>query len=214
MVAEGDLWAVAADNNIRSKMIKKHGLDHGQINELLNQISFHESKYENVQQGGGGPAQGYFQIEPPTLKTMIKQYKNVSGLSDKNLPKWVKDLESGKATLIGENAIDETKQSELVLAMLYQSEGSDKRLKKYAKGDQDQIREIWIEDYNKSHKVNYKMNPDGSKVKITQAEKDAVRQKRLESFDSDIVYLKGRRRISQQGEKTREDLRMDSFLGE
>ena len=36
MVAEGDLWAVAADNNIRSKMIKKHGLDHGQINELLN----------------------------------------------------------------------------------------------------------------------------------------------------------------------------------
>ena len=56
-------------------------------------------------------------------------------------------LESGKASLIGENAIDETKQSELVLAMLYQSKGSDGRLKKYAAGDDSQIREIWIEDY-------------------------------------------------------------------
>jgi hypothetical protein len=127
------------------KYRRKHNLSTKQIDDMLNKISWVESKQANIQQYDNGPGQGFYQIEwskgkgSGTFKTLLQQYQNVTGTK----PQWVVDaLKNDDPKLLTKE-----QQSELALAGIYQSSGSDDRLLRYSSGDVDALEDIWIKDW-------------------------------------------------------------------
>lgn len=144
-----------------NKFMKDKGLNEEQMDYMLDTISYVESKNQNIQQSGGGPGQGFFQIEDHTgsntVETLMNQYVNVT----EDTPSWLGTYEDLKDMSLEQ-------QQDLFLAGVYQSKGSDNRLTRYAEGDQTALREIWLDDWWKG--------PD----------KD--REARIKRYDADLAY--------------------------
>ena len=117
-------------SSMYNKFMVDKGLNEEQMDRMLDTIGYMETKNQNIQQDNGGPGQGYFQIEDHTgsntIETLVNQYTNVTG----ETPSWLGSYNDIKE-------LNLSQQQDLVLAGIYQSEGSDNRLANYAEGEED-----------------------------------------------------------------------------
>lgn len=108
------------------------------VDTMLGQIGYAESKNKNISQVGGGPGRGLFQFEKTFKNKDTGEYEQAGGLTARNrlahwyktqkrpVPKWL-DQEGMRDHSVGFDAskLTEGQQKELLLADFWQKKGSD-----------------------------------------------------------------------------------------
>ena len=115
-------------------VIKEYrGYKPSDVNEVLNKIAWHESalsmdptKKQELNDGSFGKGRGLYQFEPDALTTAINSTKNLYTNAGKEIPDWVKSIDTKDASIL-----PASQQSALAAASMIQRENFifDKALK-------------------------------------------------------------------------------------
>lgn len=143
------------EGHMYQKFWNKHSLDENKVDEMLNKISWVETKHQNIAQHKVGHGKGYYQMESKTasgaFQTALNSYLNVTEQKN-DPPQWVIDAKKHDDARI----LSKSQQTEVALAAIYQDLGSDKRLKAFKNDEPDALRELWINHWYKGKSKNAK----------------------------------------------------------